>query len=60
VPQDGRFVRIIGDKIDQKVDIWILTHRDLVNVRRIRALLDFTYEKFRKDKDFLENGPSQS
>ncbi|MCF8466126.1 MAG: LysR family transcriptional regulator [Sneathiella sp.] len=56
VPRDGRFIRLLPTEIDQKVDMWLLTHRDLVNVRRIRALLDFLYEKFQSDRQMFLGG----
>ncbi len=56
VPQDGRFARLLPEDVDHKIDIWLLTHRDLVNTQRVRTLLNFMYEKFRQDKEMLENG----
>jgi DNA-binding transcriptional LysR family regulator len=53
VPRNGSIVRLLPSEIDLKFDIWVLTHRDLVNAVRIRTLLDFLYEHFRKDRDFL-------
>ncbi|MCR9215145.1 MAG: LysR family transcriptional regulator [Proteobacteria bacterium] len=56
VPQDGRFMRLLTEEVDHRIDIWLLTHRDLVNTQRVRTLLDFVYEKFRQDKEMLEYG----
>ena len=57
VPRDGRFIRLFPQEIGQKIDIWLLTHRDLVKAQRMRALLDFLYDKFQSDrKMFLGEG----
>lgn len=56
VPRDGSIVRLLPAEIDQKVDLWLLTHQDLIKTRRIRALLDFLYEKFRNDRQSLLGG----
>ncbi|WP_288903269.1 LysR family transcriptional regulator [uncultured Sneathiella sp.] len=53
VPREGEVVRLLPSEIQLNFDIWLLTHRDLVNVGRVRALLDFLYEQFRNDRDFL-------
>lgn len=53
VPRDDRVVRLLPTEINLKFDIWLLTHRDLVKAGRIRTLLDFLYERFRDDRDFL-------
>ena len=50
VPKDGRFVRLFPREIDQKIDMWLLTHRDLVRAQRMRALLDFLYDQFQRDR----------
>ncbi|MDF2367527.1 MAG: LysR family transcriptional regulator [Sneathiella sp.] len=53
VPRDDQVVRLLPAEIDLKFDIWLLTHRDLVNAGRVRTLLDFLYEHFRNDRHFL-------
>lgn len=56
VPRDGKFSRLMAEEVNDKIDIWLLTHRDLVKTQRVRTLLNFVYEKFRQDKEMLENG----
>lgn len=56
VPRDGRFQRVLPQDVDHRIDIWLLTHRDLVNTQRVRMLINFMYEKFRQDKEMLEYG----
>ncbi|MEX0583573.1 MAG: LysR substrate-binding domain-containing protein, partial [Sneathiella sp.] len=57
VPRDGRFIRLFPREIDEKIDMWLLTHRDLVKAQRMRVLLDFLYDKFQRDRQmFLGDG----
>lgn len=56
VPKDEDIVRLFPTEIDQKVDMWLLTHHDLATVRRIRVLLDFLYEKMQADRDLFLRG----
>lgn len=55
VPSGGEIVRLLHSEVELNFDIWLLTHRDLVNSGRVRALLDFLYDQFRNDRDFLIN-----
>lgn len=56
VPKDDMIVRLFPDKINQSIDMWLLTHRDLIGTSRIRVFLDFLYEQFRKDAQTLLDG----
>ena len=41
--------RILAASFDSKLDLWLLTHRDLRRTARIRAVLDFLAEEIRDD-----------
>jgi len=56
VPKDDTVVRLLPDKINQNIDMWLLTHRDLIGTSRIRVFLDFLYAQFEKDAQMLLNG----
>lgn len=41
-------------KIERATDLWVLTHKDLRQVARIRTFVDFIYEAIEKQKILLE------
>ncbi|USG60378.1 LysR family transcriptional regulator [Sneathiella marina] len=60
VPKDESVVRLLSDQINQNIDLWLLTHRDLIGTSRIRVFLNFLYEQFQKDAEMLLNGDERS
>ncbi|MGF1605765.1 MAG: LysR family transcriptional regulator [Rhodothalassiaceae bacterium] len=40
---------VLTDSFEHRIDLWLLTHRDLQAAPRIRVLLDFLYEEFQRD-----------
>jgi DNA-binding transcriptional LysR family regulator len=47
-------VRVAGPDPEQAVPLWLLTHRDLRHVARIRAFLDFLAERIAAERPALE------
>ena len=45
--------RVLAPHFDSKLDLWLLTHRDLRQTARIRAVLDFLAEEVRADANLL-------
>lgn len=45
--------RILADKFDLRLDLWLLSHRDLRNTARIRAVRDFLAEAATADASLL-------
>ena len=41
--------RVLREHFDIRLDLWLLTHRDLRDNTRIRTVLDFLYEAFSRD-----------
>jgi len=48
--------RILTDDFDVTLDLWVLTHRDLRAVARVRAMLDFLAEQVKLDQGHLTGG----
>jgi DNA-binding transcriptional LysR family regulator len=46
--------RLLPDAFNLKIDIWLLTHRDLRNTARVRAIRDFLAEEIRKDQEWFK------
>ena len=38
-------VRLLPDEPIPGVDLWLLVHRDLARLAKVRAVLDFIYER---------------
>ncbi|GLQ06027.1 LysR family transcriptional regulator [Sneathiella chinensis] len=49
-------VRLLPDEVDEAVDLWVLTHRDLVDVARIRSVMDYLVVTIRAEGENLRNG----
>ncbi|MEM9383680.1 MAG: LysR family transcriptional regulator [Pseudomonadota bacterium] len=45
--------RILRPHFDIPLDLWLLTHRDLRDNARVRRVLDFVYERWQQDRDWL-------
>lgn len=50
--------RVLAGAFDSKLDLWLLTHRDLRQTARIRAVLDFLAEEVRADAGNLTGRPT--
>lgn len=48
---DPSLERVPGLPIEKRLDLWLLTHRDLRNIARIRTFLDFMAERIKKDSE---------
>jgi DNA-binding transcriptional LysR family regulator len=46
--------RVRGPLSDYTVDLWVLTHADLRNTARVRALIEFVSEGLMETKNLLE------
>lgn len=46
--------RVLADSFDVRLDLWLLTHRDLRHNARIRAVLDFLAEQVRLDQAIFD------
>ena len=46
---DSDLRRVLGDEFDIQLDLWLVTHRDLRQSARIRAIMDFLAEATRDD-----------
>jgi DNA-binding transcriptional LysR family regulator len=51
---DDRLVRVSGTIVHLDMGLWILTHPDLRQTARVRALMAFLYEAFGAQKDLFE------
>ncbi|MBL4907394.1 MAG: LysR family transcriptional regulator [Sneathiella sp.] len=56
VPKNADILRLLEEDIDQTEDLWILTHRDLQQTTRIRAVIDYLTNAIKFDADYLEHG----
>ena len=54
------FQRVLKDDFNVTIDLWLLTHRDLRSIARIRAMLDFLAAKVQEDEVALAGSASQS
>lgn len=45
--------RILRPHFDIPLDLWLLTHHDLRENARVRRVLDFVYERWQEDRDWL-------
>lgn len=52
--QEPQLRRKAPGKIERATDLWVLTHKDLRQVARIRTFVDFIYEELEKQKMLLE------
>ena len=51
---DGRLVRV-GDPFEAlTMELWILTHPDLRHTARVKALIAYLYDSFKKEADLFE------
>lgn len=46
-------VRVLGHENNPFLDLWLLAHRDLARIARVRATLDFIAERAREEADFI-------
>lgn len=46
----GDLVHLLPGAFDVSVDLWLLTHPDLRNAARVRALIDFVVEEIKADR----------
>ena len=46
----GGVVRVLADTEIPGVDLWLLVHRDLARIARVRAVLDFIHERARAEE----------
>lgn len=46
-------VRVLKDRFDVPLDLWLLTHEDLRESARVRVVLDFLFEAFQRDRERL-------
>lgn len=44
-------VRVLPDEAIPGVDLWLLVHRDLVRIARVRAVLDFIHDRAQAEAD---------
>ena len=44
-------VRLLPDEVIPGVDLWLLVHRDLARLAKIRAVLDFIYDRAQAEAD---------
>jgi len=51
---DNELLRAIEPPGDSKLDLWLLTHPDLRNTARVRALMNFLHESLKHSIDLLE------
>ena len=56
--QEPEIRRISPERVERMTDLWVLTHKDLRNVARIRAFVDFISTAIEAHKGLLEgNSP---
>jgi DNA-binding transcriptional LysR family regulator len=44
-------VRLLPDEVIPGVDLWLLVHRDLARLAKVRAVLDFIYDRAQAEAD---------
>ena len=44
-------VRLLPDEPIPGVDLWLLVHRDLARLAKVRAVLDFIYDRAQAEAD---------
>lgn len=51
---DNRLVRV-GDPLEAlTIELWVLTHADLRHTARVKALIAYLYDEFKKEEDLFE------
>ncbi len=56
---DERLVRVSPPLERLNMELWILTHPDLRHTVRVRALMEFLYDAFRRERDLFEGNRPQ-
>ncbi len=51
---DNRLVRVGGLQEALTMELWILTHADLRHTARVKALISYLYDAFKKEEDLFE------
>lgn len=51
--KEPRLKRVIPP-FDQTIELWLLTHADLRQTARVKALMDFLFERLRTEKAFID------
>ncbi len=46
-------VRVLPDRFDVQLDLWLVTHEDLRDAARVRTVLDFLWNAFQQDLPML-------
>ncbi len=49
--------RIMRERFDVKLDLWLLTHQDLRDNARVRTVLDFLHRAWEQDRELLMDTP---
>ena len=49
-------VRVLPDAFNVELDLWLLTHEDLIHTARVRTLMDFLIDSIRTDPCFNNFG----
>lgn len=47
-------------ELDEQVELWVLTHKDLQKTPRVRVVLDFLFSEIRADQPYLQYGLPES
>jgi molybdate transport repressor ModE-like protein len=53
----GGLVRLLPEAFDVSIDLWLLTHPDLRNAARVRALIDFLVDEIKTDRHIFQASP---
>lgn len=50
----GSLKPVLTAKFEHRIDMWLLTHRDLYGAPRVRALMDFLIQEYQRDRALFE------
>ena len=50
--------RVFRHRVDLHVDLWVLSHRDVLRSSRVRACNDFLYEGLKAERRLFHGGPA--